>query len=299
MKKRMATVVAAVGLSALCVSTVWAAGWGQDERGYWYQNPTGSYARSGFSTIDGVMYAFDAEGYMITGWQSQDGQWYYFEPESGAQAIGWKQIDGKWYFFDQAKSGVMQTGWRTEGNKTFYLGSDGAMIQNREFCTCDTEASGSGGGYTYVASEDGSIIKNKADEAHQAIYDEYGRLKIKDALSIASGVASGESYYQYIMCEHYDRQSAALQKENVRSGVVEHLEDYAVKYDEDVRDAKYSKRQERYETWKEKLLRGMEKYVDGSVYEEDLRAYIQAVVNGTFENGDEFVETLPERFQLN
>ena len=64
MKKRMATVVAAVGLSALCVSTVWAAGWGQDERGYWYQNPTGSYARSGFSTIDGVMYAFDAEGYL-------------------------------------------------------------------------------------------------------------------------------------------------------------------------------------------------------------------------------------------
>lgn len=295
MKKKTAVMVATVAISVLCVSTAWAAGWGQDEKGYWYQNPTGSYARGGFSTIDGVMYAFDGEGYMVTGWQSQEGQWYYFEPESGAQAIGWKQIDGEWYFFDSAKSGVMHKGWRTEGDKTYYFRSNGMMYRKTDadpgiFCTCDT---GNASGSMYQAREDGSIIKNYVDEEAKVIYDETGRVKMKDVLSVASGVASGDDFYQYVTCPHYQEQHVHNQKENVRTALGEHLEKYAEKYDEDVRDAKSSKRQERYETWKEKLLKGMEKYVYGTIHEEDFNSYIQAVVNNTFDNADEYVDGLP------
>ena len=139
MKKKTAKLLAAI--SALCASTVWGAGWGQDERGYRYQNPTGSYARSGFSTIDGVLYNFDADGYMLTGWAQSDGKWYYFTPGSGAQALNWTQIDGKWYYLDASKGGAMHTGWKTENNKTYYFGSDGYMYKStadqiKILCTC-------------------------------------------------------------------------------------------------------------------------------------------------------------------
>jgi len=296
MKKQTATFLTAITLSALCVSTAWAAGWGQDERGTWYQNPTGSYARSGFTTIDGVMYAFDGEGYMVTGWQNQDGKWYYFEPESGAQALGWKQIDGKTYYLDETKGGAMYTGWRNEGGKTYYLGYDGAMMQSTQgvrktFCTCPP--GGYGDGYMYEAQEDGSIIKNKVDDEYKIIYDEQGRVKMKDVLSVASGVATGEQFYQYVMCEHYQQQSVHTQKENVRTAIGEHLERYAEKYDEDVRDVKSSKYASRYAEWKEKLLKGLEQYVSGTVYESDFQSYIDAVVAGNFDNADEWVDGLP------
>lgn len=293
MKKKTATLVTAAVLSAICVSTSWAAGWGQDERGYWYQFPTGSYARSGFSTIDGVMYAFDAEGYMITGWQSQDGKWYYFAPEGGAQALGWTQIDGKWYYFDAAKSGAMFTGWKTEGNKTYFFGSDGAMIQGENviFCTCPP--GGFSDGYMYQSTADGSIIKNKVDEENKVIYDEYGRVKMKDALSVASGIATGEQFYQYVMCEHNSQQSVHDQKENIRYAIGEHLERYAEKYDENVRNVKSSKYAARYAEWKEKLLKGLEEYISGTIYESDFADYINEVVNDTFDNADHLVENLP------
>ena len=294
MKKKTAILLAATALSALCASTVWGAGWGQDERGYWYQNPTGSYARSGFSTIDGVLYNFDADGYMLTGWAQSDGKWYYFTPGSGAQALNWTQIDGKWYYLDASKGGAMHTGWKTENNKTYYFGSDGAMYQatadqRKIFCTCSTD--GSGGGYMYEASLDGSIIKNKNDDVYKIIYDEQGRVKMKDSLSVASGVASGEDFYQYLMCEHYQAQSVHNQKENVRSALGEHMENYAEKYEDDVRGAR--KYAERFAEWKEKLLKGAQKYVNGTVYEEDFKSYIDAVVQGTFENADEWVDGLP------
>lgn len=291
MKKHTAILITAAALSALCASTALAAGWGQDEKGYWYQNPTGSYARGGFSTIDGVKYAFNAEAYMVTGWQQQEGKWYYFDTESGAQSLGWKQIEGKWYYFDEAKGGEMITGWRTEGSKTYYFDTTGAMIQNNIFCTCPP--GGFGDGYMYQASADGSIIKNKVDDANKVIYDENGRVKMKDSLSVASGVASGDQFYQYVMCSHYQAESVHSQKENVRSAIGEHLERYAEKYDEDVRNAKSSKYAARYEEWKTKLLKGLEQYIDGTIYESDFASYIDAVVKDEFDNADEWVENLP------
>ena len=40
---------------------------------------------------DGVTYSFDANGWMKTGWQVEDGAWRYYAP-SGAMATGWTAV---------------------------------------------------------------------------------------------------------------------------------------------------------------------------------------------------------------
>ena len=42
---------------------------------------------------DGVTYSFDANGWMKTGWQVEDGAWRYYAP-SGAMATGWVNLGG-------------------------------------------------------------------------------------------------------------------------------------------------------------------------------------------------------------
>ncbi len=43
-------------------------GWKQDEKGWWYKDSETTYKKDGVYSIDGNYYAFNAEGYMITGW---------------------------------------------------------------------------------------------------------------------------------------------------------------------------------------------------------------------------------------
>lgn len=52
------------------------------------------------------------------GWyQSATGDWLYFE--NGSYVTGWRKIDGYWYSF--AITGVMRTGWYSDGTYWFYL----------------------------------------------------------------------------------------------------------------------------------------------------------------------------------
>ncbi|MEH7150825.1 insecticidal delta-endotoxin Cry8Ea1 family protein [Bacillus thuringiensis] len=63
------------------------------------------------------------KGDMVTGWyKTFDGDWYYFDPESGIAATGWKEISGKKHFFyhDFVNTGA------GEG-----FGGKGKMITNR------------------------------------------------------------------------------------------------------------------------------------------------------------------------
>ena len=50
---------------------------------YWYRHQDGSYTKSDFEVINGQTYYFDANGYMVTGWQKINDKDYYFN-ESGA-----------------------------------------------------------------------------------------------------------------------------------------------------------------------------------------------------------------------
>lgn len=81
---------------------------------------------TGWQTIGGKKYYFDKNGYMLIYTQKINGKTYYFTSK-GNMLTGWvKNINnGTWRYFD--KNGVMQTGWLTLGNKKYYLNSSGIM----------------------------------------------------------------------------------------------------------------------------------------------------------------------------
>ncbi len=95
-------------------SSVLTGKWMQDETGWWYQNPDGSYPVNVWAELDyngkKKWYHFDAAGYMQTGWFTDtDGRRYYLNPVSdgtqGAMAVGWRPIDGCWYYFNEVSDG--------------------------------------------------------------------------------------------------------------------------------------------------------------------------------------------------
>lgn len=63
-------------------------GWKQDENGWYYQR-SGGRLKSCTETINGHIYRFDDSGKMLTGWQTIDGEQYYFaESEDAAHPLG-------------------------------------------------------------------------------------------------------------------------------------------------------------------------------------------------------------------
>ena len=77
-------------------------------------------------------YYFDANGIMLTGWQSIGGYWYYMN-SSGQMTTGWQQIGGSWYFLRQtanqygtgpAGSMLANTSAYING-KTYYFNASG------------------------------------------------------------------------------------------------------------------------------------------------------------------------------
>ena len=80
--------------------------WIKDGTGWWYDNGDGTYPKSEIKTIDSKDYYFNDAGYMVTGWQQINGDWYYFD-ESGA---------------------MMKNAWID--NHKYYVGPDGKWIED-------------------------------------------------------------------------------------------------------------------------------------------------------------------------
>ena len=93
--------------------------WIKDSVGWWYRYADGTYPASQTVQIGNSTYRFGADGYMRTGWVSEDGSWF-FHDASGAQASGWVKDGGSWYYLDPA-SGRMVTGWLLDGLTWYYL----------------------------------------------------------------------------------------------------------------------------------------------------------------------------------
>ena len=82
--------------------------WLQDEKGWWYQRPDGSYPKNswGYEAYNGksYWYYFLDSGYMATGWVEVNGSKYYLFPNSdgwkGRMLTGWQWIDGNCYYLD-------------------------------------------------------------------------------------------------------------------------------------------------------------------------------------------------------
>lgn len=78
--------------------------WVEDGGRWWYKHADGSYTSDGWEGIDGRWYLFDADGWMLTGWQQRGGSWYYLNESHdggfGAMLTGWVQDGGKWYWMN-------------------------------------------------------------------------------------------------------------------------------------------------------------------------------------------------------
>lgn len=95
---------------------------------WWYGNSNDDYVSGDIYTINGKQYGFDDDGYMMTGWRDDFGDWRYFEPENGEMVISqWrKSKDGDWYYLD--KDGVMATDMAVkarDGDGYYYLDENG------------------------------------------------------------------------------------------------------------------------------------------------------------------------------
>ncbi len=117
---------------------------------WYYAESSGAHITGKFTTINGVRYAFDNNGYwcandvydigdkiyafdkngkMITGWyQDYYGSWYYLDKQGIAQK-GWQIISGKRYYFD-TDIGYMYTGsHKLPDNKIYIFDSNGVLVE--------------------------------------------------------------------------------------------------------------------------------------------------------------------------
>ena len=114
--------------------------------------------RSGWKDKDGIRVYQNEDGDPLTGWQTIDGDLYYFAPENGAMATGWQEIDGQRYHFDT--TGTPATGWTVIEGNTYYFNAENILL------TLWQEIDGS----TYYLGEDGAMRTGWQDIADHRYY---------------------------------------------------------------------------------------------------------------------------------
>ena len=112
--------------------------WIQDEKGWWYKRPDGSYPKNswGYEAYNGksYWYYFLDSGYMATGWVEVNGSKYYLFPNSdgwkGRMLTGWRWIDGNCYYLDsqgQNEGALYRNSTTPEG---FTVDAEGRWVVN-------------------------------------------------------------------------------------------------------------------------------------------------------------------------
>ena len=150
--------------------------WVQFSEGYKYYDENGQVVK-GTSTspvmkeIDGSNYAFDLNGYMLTGWQEVDGTKYYFaengartekyEVKSDAVTVSftggtWVQENGLWKFRLDSGDYAVNT-VRLIGQYYYAFDYSGYMLTDATFWV-DNSPYNSGSGYVH-ADKNGHLIK--------------------------------------------------------------------------------------------------------------------------------------------
>lgn len=275
MKRNIKVLVTAAAFSVLCASTSFAD-WQQNDKGYWYQYDNGSYAKSGIRDIGGTNYAFDDNGYMLTGWQYISFRWYYFAPETGAQVIGWVQVDGKWYYLDPNNSGAMYTYWLDIGKDRYYLDEKGVM-QMGIFYLSDSTA---GSEYAYQTDDKGVLIRNttKKNGTKTIKYDANGIMMYRNDTTKTVADATGDSSWQYV------RNQSDMEEQKIEnSSIID--EEAAIRqsglydeYKEKVKKAKKSQQDRKKKEWEDKVRKKLAGYLP----EEEIEEYILKVENGNY-----------------
>lgn len=100
--------------------------WRRDSTGWWLSNADGTWPAGECMRVDGDVYYFNNEGYMVTGWRKLEGDWYYFNGSGAMVMRKWLKDDGDWYYL--GGDGAMYTGLKKVGSDTYYFSSSGAML---------------------------------------------------------------------------------------------------------------------------------------------------------------------------
>lgn len=120
----------------------------------WYAFDANGYMKTGFHQDGGCYYYLNTQeglggkplGAMVTGFRQITNTWYYFYPESGkplgSMAHGWVQIDGKYYYFDPS-AGYLYAGRMTPDG--YYVGNDGIWNGQTAGSTGTSGTSGTSG----------------------------------------------------------------------------------------------------------------------------------------------------------
>ena len=112
--------------------------WIQDEKGWWYKRPDGSYPKNswGYEAYNGksYWYYFLDSGYMATGWIEVNGSKYYLFPNSdgwkGRMLTGWQWIDGNCYYLDAQGQNEGALYRNTTTPDGFTVDSEGRWVVN-------------------------------------------------------------------------------------------------------------------------------------------------------------------------
>ena len=112
--------------------------WVQDEKGWWYQRPDGSYLKNswGYEAYNGksYWYYFLDSGYMATGWIEVNGSKYYLFPNydgwKGRMLTGWQWIDGNCYYLDAQGQNEGALYRNTTTPDGFTVDSEGRWVVN-------------------------------------------------------------------------------------------------------------------------------------------------------------------------
>ncbi len=134
------------------------ASWKSDDKGWWYEDTSGWYAKDQWMNIDYTWYYFDSEGYAATNewrdgcrllkdgsygynytgsWKRDDGGYTFCDTSGWTAKCEWQKIDGKWYYFTD--KGYMDYGEYRDG---CWLGDDGAMVDGYTGGTWHSDANG-------------------------------------------------------------------------------------------------------------------------------------------------------------
>ena len=160
--------------------------WVSGAFGWWWRYEDGTYPTSTQLRIDGAIYRFDARGYMVTGWVSEGGHWFYYGP-SGGQAAGWVKVHGTWYYLDPI-SGEMASGWTKVRDTWYYLADSGAMATGWArigsswyfFAPSGAMSTGwvkDGGSWYYLSSSGAMVTGARWIDGTRYVFDQSGRLQ--------------------------------------------------------------------------------------------------------------------------
>lgn len=99
--------------------------WIADGSNWRFELADGTKLSNCFVTIDGVEYAFDTEGKMVTGWITLGENWHYFSGSGAMRKSEWRQ-DGDYWFYLGTDGAIVRNTWI---DNQYYVGADGAWVQ--------------------------------------------------------------------------------------------------------------------------------------------------------------------------